>query len=166
MRYIIFSLLFAAVLGAQAQQPGDWSSFRGNPLMTGVAKEALPAPLKQLWHYQTKSGVKSTAAIVGDTVYVGTKDGELLALALATGKLRWKFTAGAAISAAPCVVGSTVYVGDEDGIFHAVNRVTGKQLWKFKTGDKIISSARRLRESSSSALTTTRSIACTPPAGK
>jgi outer membrane protein assembly factor BamB len=119
----------------------DWACHRGNAANTGVAQSTLPPVPKLLWTYETGSNVESTAAIVGDTVFVGTKSGALLAIGLKTGKLKWKYKTGASIAAAPCVTGGVVYVGDEDGILHAVSAATGKKAWTFKTGDKIISSA-------------------------
>ena len=70
------SLLALPARGAEA----DWPSFRGSPAMTGVAKSALPAKPQRLWRHEAGAGVTSTAAIVGDRVFVGTDGGKVLCL--------------------------------------------------------------------------------------
>ena len=119
----------------------EWPSFRGAPAMNGMAASTLSPPLRLLWTYETGSSVESSAAISGDSVYVGTKTNALLAIRLATGKLRWKFLAEDAISASPLVMDGRVFVGDEGGTFYAVDATTGRLAWKFETDDKIMSSA-------------------------
>ncbi|HUS79852.1 MAG TPA: PQQ-binding-like beta-propeller repeat protein, partial [Armatimonadota bacterium] len=121
------ALLIAAATGlvalapAPAQTGGDWPSFRGKAQMTGVAHSPLPATLSLKWTYETGSSVQATAAIVGDTVYVGTMTGALVAIDLAGGGLKWKYlTGGNPIASSPAVVGDSVYFGDQGGVFHAV----------------------------------------------
>ena len=62
--------------------------------LTGVSASTPPATLKVLWTYDTKDVIDSSAAIVDGVVYVGGGNGDLLALDLASGKLRWKYTTG------------------------------------------------------------------------
>ena len=73
---------------------GNWVSFRGDVQRTGVAGSALPEKLRKLWKYEAGEGIDSTAAIVGERVYVGTEKGRVLALNLADGTLVWEFKAG------------------------------------------------------------------------
>jgi len=129
-------------MAAHAQTGGDWPTFRGKAQNTGVAHSPLAADLSLKWTYETGGSVESTAAIVGDTVYVGTMTGALVALDLSSGAFKWKLvTGGNAISASPLVHGTTVYVGDEGGTFYAVNAANGALRWQFQTGDQITSSA-------------------------
>jgi len=121
----------------------DWATFRSDAAQSGFSKVGkLPAKPVLLWTFESNSAITSTAAIVGGTVYVGTADGELLALDMAGGKTpRWRYKAGGGIEAAPGVRAGRVFVGDDMGVFHAVDAKTGTGIWKFETGDKIISSA-------------------------
>ena len=117
------------LLGAWPATSGatqDWASFRGNLRMTGIATMSPPLTTtpRLLWTYETGSSVESTAAIVNDTVYVGTMTNALLAIDLKTGRLRWKFVGAGPISASPAVAGGLVYVGDESGRF---SRSTGNR---------------------------------------
>ena len=136
----------SALPNAQSPTPkaDSWPQFRGTPALTGVANTTLPANLRLLWTFETGAAVESSAAIVGDTVYVASNFGELVALDLASGKPRWRYRAigenlGIAESS-PAVADGTVYVGDLDGVLHAVDAATGKAKWTYKTGAEIKSS--------------------------
>jgi outer membrane protein assembly factor BamB len=128
-----------AALGSPANA-ADWPIFRGNPLQTGVAADSLPDELEIRWKFKTKESVEGTGAIVGATVYVGSLDGHLYALDLATGKERWKYKAGP-FKAPPSVRDGVVYVGDLDGMFHAIEVDTGKKRWTFETSGDITGGA-------------------------
>jgi eukaryotic-like serine/threonine-protein kinase len=124
-----------------AAPPAEWRQFRGTPQLTGVSSSAPPAALKLIWTYDTGEVIDSTAAIASGVVYVGAGNGDLLALDLATGKLRWKYTTGNLIGeSSPAVTAEAVYIGDLAGVFHAVNVRNGSPLWTFKTGSEIKSS--------------------------
>jgi eukaryotic-like serine/threonine-protein kinase len=130
-------LLIAGPLPAAA----DWPQFRGNPQLTGVSADPVPAALKLLWTYDAGESIESSAAIAGGTVYVGSHSKELLAIDLQSGKLRWRYRAADEIGeSSPAVSEGTVYVGDLAGILHAVNAANGKPLWTFETDAEIKSS--------------------------
>jgi outer membrane protein assembly factor BamB len=86
--------------------------------------------------------VESSAAIAGGAVYVGAQPGVLVALDLASGKLKWKYTASdvGLGESSPAVAGDLVLVGDLAGVLHAVGAADGKPRWTFKTGTEIKSS--------------------------
>ncbi len=119
----------------------SWPMFRGTSALCGVSGAPLPQTLKLRWSYQAKDSIESSAAIVDGTVYAGSADGSLLALDLATGKVRWQYkTAGPVEESSPCVQNGTVYVGDLEGMLHAVDASTGRSRWTFKAGGEIKSS--------------------------
>ena len=77
---------------APAAAPADeWRQFRGTPRLTGNSSTTLPATLKVLWTYDVGDLIDSSAAIANGVVYVGGGNGDLIALDLASGKLRWKY---------------------------------------------------------------------------
>jgi outer membrane protein assembly factor BamB len=139
MKLIPFAT-FLALLIPSSDRAGDWPLFRGNPLGTGVARDTLPDDLEVRWRFKAGDSVESTAAIVGNTVYVGSLDGYLHALDLATGKERWKYKGGP-FKAPASVQYGTVYIGDLDGLFHAVEAVTGQKRWTFETQGDITAGA-------------------------
>ncbi len=115
--------------------------FRGSAALWGVSGTQLAKSLKLHWSYQAKDSIESSAAIVDGTVFVGSMDGFLHAINLATGKVRWEYkTEGAVEESSPCVHGGVVYIGDLNGVLHAVDAATGKARWTFKAADEIKSS--------------------------
>ena len=135
---LAFLLAFAESAGA-----ADWPRFRGDAAMTGVAAEALPPALKLLWSAEIGESVESSAAIVGDRIYVGTQPGLLVALAAGTGAVLWKYEASKLAGvgeSSPAVSGDLVFIGDLEGVVHAVDAATGRGRWTFKTGSEIKSS--------------------------
>ena len=133
-------------LSAQQPSPGaapadEWRQFRGTPRLTGNSSSTLPPTLKVLWTYDVGDLIDSSAAIVNGVVYVGGGNGDLLALDLASGKLKWKYTTGNLIGeSSPAVSDTAVYIGDLGGLVHAVNIADGKGLWTYRTASEIKSS--------------------------
>jgi outer membrane protein assembly factor BamB len=132
-------LLFLADPPATA----DWYLFRGNAQQTGyVAQDALPEKPALLWKVNVPEGVDSTAAILGESVYLGTVDGQVLALALKDGATLWKYhTKAVTLKASPAVRDGILVIGDGEGIIHALDAKTGAKLWTYSTQSEIISSA-------------------------
>lgn len=139
-----------AALTEPASHKQNWPSFRNGNLQQGVAKTTLPAELELLWEFPSSDGIASTAAIVGDRVYMAGLNGYIVCLDIKTGVPFWQhrsinnpdpkeFAPG--FKSSPLVTEHGVYLGDEDGIFHAIDRRTGRKLWTFKTDAEIISSA-------------------------
>jgi len=135
-----FFLTCGAVLCAQAP-PDAWSQFRGDARLSGIASSKLPPTPKLLWTYEAGESVESSAAIADGLVFVGSQPSDLVALDLATGKLRWKYAVKLGIGeSSPAVAGGVVYVGDLSGIVHAVGAMDGKPRWTFTTQAEIKSS--------------------------
>ncbi len=93
MRSLAIGLAVGVALGVPGQQRAvdAWPMFRGSPSLSGISTVPLPSPLKLRWSYQAKDSIESSAAIVDGVVYVGSADGFLHAVDLATGQLRWQY---------------------------------------------------------------------------
>ncbi len=117
----------------------EWPMFRGGPGLLGVASGQLPDRLGLLWTFKTEGPVKSSAAISGGRVYVGSDDGNLYAIDAATGKKLWAFKTGGEIESSPLVLDGKVYFGSTDAHLYALQASNGKLVWKYETGDKILS---------------------------
>jgi len=85
-------------------------------------------------------------AILGDSLFMGTIDGHLLALDARSGRERWNVTVagvrpetGYAFTVAPLVVKDTIVAGPAGGEFGirgfiaAFDAKTGKEIWRFDT---------------------------------
>ncbi len=90
--------------------------------------------------------VNRGVAILGETLFMGTIDGHLIALDAKSGREAWNVTvagarpeAGYAITVAPLIVKDKVIVGPAGGDFGirgfiaAFDAKTGKELWRFNT---------------------------------
>jgi outer membrane protein assembly factor BamB len=142
--FALLGVLAASVgptVGAQETPAQSWPQFRGNHQLSGVSASALPDRLTLLWTYEAEEVIESSAAIVDGTVYVGVGTGDLLALDLATGKLRWAYRASDMIGeSSPAVATGRVYIGDLSGVVHGVDASSGRGLWTFETDGEIKSS--------------------------
>ena len=101
-----------------------------------------------LWTYEAGDVIDSSAAIADGVVYVGGGNGDLLALDLASGKLRWKYATGNLIGeSSPAVGADAVYIGDLGGIVHAVSiaRRQGAVDVQDRVGDQVVAGRRRRR---------------------
>src|SRR5947207_2451898 len=130
------------MMPALAQAPADdWTQFRGNARLTGVAGSAPPAAPAVRWTYEAGDAIDASPAIVDGTVYVASANGDLAAIDLMSGQLRWKYATGGMIGeSSPAVGGGAVYFGELNGTIHAVNVRDGKRLWTFKTDGEVKSS--------------------------
>lgn len=99
-----------------------------------------PDVAPERWQFQTGDWVRSSPAVSGGTVYVGSEDGHLYAIDAAAGGQRWRFETEAGVWSSPAVSEGVVYVGSEDGSVYAVDAATGSALWRFRTGAAVWSS--------------------------
>ncbi len=82
----------------------------------------------------------SSPTIADGTVYVGSGDGKVYAVDLATGKPRWAHATGHRVRSTPAVADGGVYVGSFDGKVYCLDATTGTERWTFATGDAVQSS--------------------------
>jgi RNA polymerase sigma factor (sigma-70 family) len=123
--------------------PADaWTSFRGNPEMTGVAGCELPDKPELLWKFDSKDAFEATPAIVGGTVFIATMDGRHLALKLSDGSKVWQYDdpEKEGCKSSPLVTDELVVIGTDTGRVLALGRADGKLRWKFETKDQIVCS--------------------------
>jgi len=103
--------------------------WRGNLARTG--EFSSPGPLKEpkvKWIFSTGKPIKSSPIITGGVVYVGSDDGHLYAIDLASGKEKWKYAVGAPVRCSATVAGGRVFLTSANGV-HAVDAASGAKLW-------------------------------------
>ena len=67
------------------------------------------------WTFATRGRVDSSPVVTGGRVYVGSSDGHLYVLDLASGRKLWEFDAGAGITTSPAVAAGRLVIGSRDG---------------------------------------------------
>jgi outer membrane protein assembly factor BamB len=105
--------------------------FRGDAARTG--SNPGPGPTgdpRRRWRFDTRGEVYSTPAIVDGVVYVGTKQGYLLALHEVTGEELWRFdTGGGIIRSSPAVDGGAIYLASGYNLF-ALDAMRREERWR------------------------------------
>lgn len=129
------------VVTSQSPAGLDWPIYRGNAALHGVAPGSPPQSLELRWTFQSGSAIVSSPVIVGGLVFVGSDDGHLYCVALATGELAWRTELGDVIEAPPLWFDGVVYVGGHDFFFYAVDASTGDIRWKYETDERIVGGA-------------------------
>ena len=109
----------------------DVPMFRADAARTGV--EAGPGPQgspTRAWRVYTGGELYSSPVIAGGTVYVGAKDGYLLALDAATGQERWRFDLGGYIVRGTPAVGQGMVFAQAGYSLFAIDARSGAGLWR------------------------------------
>lgn len=99
----------------------------------GLAVPSLLSSIRMKWPLHSDKGYSDPVAAQG-VVYVGRRDGVLLALDAATGSEEWSLEIGSP-PGNPAVAKMVVYVPDDHGDLRAVDATTGKPLWTYVSGD-------------------------------
>lgn len=125
---------------AAPQFDGTWPMFHGGQGLLGRAQGTLADSLTLLWKFKTGAEVKSSAAIEGGRVFIGSCDNHLYALDLRTGEKLWSYEAGDAVESSPCVLEGRVFVGSSDDFLHSLDAGTGELKWRYETDGQILGS--------------------------
>lgn len=102
--------------------------------------EGPTAPVEPRWAFETDGAVRSSPAVVDDTVYVGSDDGYLYAIDAETGSEVWSFETGGPVVSSPAFLRHVVYVGSDDGRLYALSAEAGEEIWTYETNYRIRSS--------------------------
>ena len=93
---------------------------------------AFDAQGARIWEFQAQGRFDAAPRIDGDTVYVGSSDGFLYAVELATGRLRWKYEAREEVGTTPTVAGGLVVFMTLQGSLIAVDQQAGAWKWHYR----------------------------------
>ena len=111
--------------------------FRGGPAHVGTYEGGGRTLVGLAWRAATEGDVISSPAIAGDEVFIGSGDGHLYALDLATGARRWRYDAGSPVSSSPALGGGLVFAAARDGSIFAVDIARGSRRWRVTTGSAL-----------------------------
>jgi len=97
---------------------------------------------KDLWKFDTRSGIGTSPTVTDGVVYFGSVDGKVWAIDAKTGASvpTWKngFKMMDEIASAPAVSNGIVFALSTDQILHAVGAATGKERWFYRMGGGVI----------------------------
>ena len=160
---MIRRILISAVLLSAVRAVGDdWPTYMHDNARSGVTREALAVPLRQVWLHQCRHGprpswpapakrnfwhgitglsarvtydrVFHTVAAAGRVYFGSSADDKVYCLDAVTGRVRWQFFTQGPVRLAPTVVGQRVYVGSDDGSVYCLSSAAGKLIWKHRPG--------------------------------
>ncbi|MGI8587227.1 MAG: PQQ-binding-like beta-propeller repeat protein [Chloroflexia bacterium] len=134
--------------------PGDWPMYMHSPdRQSWNADETALSPataphVRLKWQALIGAALVPSPAVVGDTIFEGSWDGNEYAVSTADGSVRWKvflgttgdyprqcMPPGAGITSGAAVGNGLVYVGGGGDSFYALDPATGQPAWKLYTGD-------------------------------
>ncbi len=110
----------------------------GSAVVTTTSTGTVIATQKSgafVWKTELKSKVESTPVANGESIYVVTSRGELVALDAGNGKVRWKKNIDGPVlfASKPLIAEEKVIVATSYGSVEAYSR-DGRELWKLKVG--------------------------------
>lgn len=129
----------------------DWPMYRHNPNHTGnnasavLVNQSTAGDLRESWRRNVGGLVTSSAALVGESVFIGSHDMSLYSLNSKTGAIKWAFRTSGTVESSPAFSAgdgtnpSRVFFTSSDRSLYAVNAATGKLLWR-KADDYSVSS--------------------------
>jgi outer membrane protein assembly factor BamB len=148
------ALTLACFLALSPALAADVPMFRGNPQHTGAFDGNGRTSLDGVkWTFHAKGAFVSSPAVVGDTVFIGSTDGNLYAVNRRAGTLKWKFETKGRVVSSPAVAQGMVYFASYDGNFYAVDAASGALKWQFATGGERRFAAKHLHGSEPAAET-------------
>lgn len=135
---LIFTLGFISAV--RAQEPPAVAQYRGGAGRDGYyPAHGVPFYNGLKWQLTLDSPALAPL-IAGDSLFVPTVSGELLALDAETGTERWRFALSDSMASTPVVADGVAYVGGGDGVIYALDAMTGEQQWSFHAGSPVWSS--------------------------
>ncbi len=113
---------------------------RGGKELQGRVNDRVPRHPKVGWTFRTKGAVSSEATVAQGVIAIGTDEGLIQTVDMATHSERWRVVTMDSVEATPAIVDNILFAGSNDHTFRALDLVTGRKIWhvdgeeKFPTG--------------------------------
>lgn len=102
---------------------------------------------KEVWRYQAGGEIKSTAAVVDDTVYFTAWDHHLHAIEIETGEEKYAVPTQDSSMSSPSYYRGNIYFGSDDNFLYSIDAKSGRLRWKYQTGGIVLSSPTVVQQS-------------------
>ena len=91
--------------------------------------------------WQQKLGNNISAGVAADrrNLYLGTGNGDLLALSAEDGETEWRAPLSSLMLAAPVTADGTVFARSIDGVLTAFDAANGSELWRYRIKEPLLS---------------------------
>lgn len=109
----------------------------------GLARLTLnpPGSPRPVWTTNLHGAIQSRLVRAGETLYVSSMGGDLVALDPNNGTEKWRYKTGGAIFSTPHIEDNTVYFGSADHFVYALDANSGALKWKSETGGAVFAGA-------------------------
>lgn len=87
---------------------------------------------KLRWEQRTGLVITGGIGVAGESLLVGTRHGQVVAYALADGRVLWRASVSSEVLAPPAVADGVAVIRSGDGKLFGLNARDGKQLWMFE----------------------------------
>ena len=126
----------------EGRKPGEETAKIVSPPRPDFSVNGLCPSVRVRWRYETGWTVASSAAVSGETIFVGDASGTVRALRVADGSVAWEFKSGGPVYSTPDTGGGKLVFGSTDGSAYALDAATGKLAWKVRTLRPIVACPR------------------------
>jgi len=128
------AFIVAMAFSNGALNAAETAMLRGDAARTGLSNAAgVPAAPALKWKVKTDAPVASSPIVADGTLFIGSNDGNVYALDVATGAQRWKTKTGGRVASSAAVANGRVFIESYDSQLYALDAATGDVRWKFKT---------------------------------
>lgn len=136
----LLALLLAGCSGV-SMNPLDWfGSTPSGPKPAELPPIGNPQPVRLLWSGAVGSADRYAfrPAFAGDSVYLAARNGAVVSLDAASGRLRWRTELGRALSAGVGADGALAVVASEEGEVFAIDVQSGKLRWQARVSSEVL----------------------------
>jgi hypothetical protein len=130
-------ITFGAVIFGLTNIWADWSTYRGDQARSGYNADSTisTSNLTSSWSTKISSSFINTSQPIIDNgyAYVGTGEGKIVKIVIATGSIVPEFfTANGPITSTGLIKDGVLYIGSLDGNMYAINTSTMDMIWSVK----------------------------------
>jgi outer membrane protein assembly factor BamB len=124
---IDFAVIRSAVYATKLEQGAtdSWPMFRNDETHTAYSTSSVGVDLGEVWNLSTWGKIRSSPAVVNDTVFVGCLGGFVYAWNPSQSSPDWIHLLPNATYSSPAIVENVLYIGSDDGYVYALNVTDG-----------------------------------------